>query len=226
MDLTKTYFRQIPNFDYVSRVPNETQIDSYVTVKNLFKRGKIRDDIFSQLNYFEKYKIEGDERPDQVALKFYNDESLDWLVLLSNNIQNIQTEWPLQEDVFNSYIIKKYGSVEKLNEVKYYESVECRDSNGVIIFPAGIKVDENYSITYFDNGVRAERTLTEITKEITNYEYELNLEDQKRNIYILKSQYLSIILNDMESIMSYKKGSTQYVDKTLKKGDNIKLYPN
>jgi hypothetical protein len=226
MDISKTYFRQVPNFDYVSRVPNETQIGNYVTVKNLFKRAKIRDDIFGKLNFFEKYKIEGDERPDQVALKYYNNEAYDWLVLLSNNIQNVQTEWPLPQEVFDSYVIKKYGSYEKLNEVKYYESIECKDSNGIVIFPSGIKVDENYSFTYYDNGLGSEKIFTEMSNPVTYYEYESEIENNKRNIYLLKTQYLSIILNDLESLMTYKKGSTQYVDKTLKKGDNIKLYPN
>ena len=80
-----SYFRQVPDFDYVNRNPKEKNISEYITVKNLFKRGKIRDDIFESVVFFEKYQIIGDERPDNVAYKYYGDESLDWLVLLSKN---------------------------------------------------------------------------------------------------------------------------------------------
>ena len=65
---------------------------------------------------------------------------------------------------------------------------------------------------------------TSILNPITNYEYESQIEDDKRNIFILKPQYLNVMFNDLEEIMTYKKGSTQYVSRTLKKGDNIRLY--
>ena len=51
--------------------------------KNLFKRGKIRPDIFGNLNYFTKYNIIGDERPDNIAYKEYNDSNLDWVNSIS-----------------------------------------------------------------------------------------------------------------------------------------------
>jgi len=58
---------------------------------------------------------------------------------------------------------------------------------------------------------------------VTNYEYEEKLNNDKRNIYLLKSTYLNIILDDMNDNMQYKKGSSQYVSETLKRADNIRL---
>ena len=58
----------------------------------------------------------------------------------------------------------------------------------------------------------------------TNYQYESSIEDEKRNIFLLKPSYVAIIEDDIENIMSYGKGSTQYVSKTLKRADNIKLF--
>ena len=72
------YFNQIPDFDYVSRLP-DAKISDYITVKNLFKRGKLREDIFQDVSIFTKYQIKGDDRPDNVAYDFYGDSSLDWL---------------------------------------------------------------------------------------------------------------------------------------------------
>ena len=108
--MAKPYFRQVPNFEYVNRNPDKTDISNYIQVKNLFKRGKLREDIFGNLAFFTKYKIIGDERPDNVAYKIYGDESLDWVILLSNNITNVQTEWPLSQNSFDSILLEKYGS--------------------------------------------------------------------------------------------------------------------
>ena len=63
-----------------------------------------------------------------------------------------------------------------------------------------------------------------ITTEVTNYDYEVDLQDKKRQIYVLKQNYLSIILSDMDRMMPYKTGSTQYVSETLVRGENIKIY--
>lgn len=96
--MSTPYFRQVPNFEYISRNKDEQYISNYDNVKNLFKRGKIREDIFGDLSFFTKYQVVGDERPDNVAYKFYNESSLDWVILLSNNILNIQTEWSNDSD--------------------------------------------------------------------------------------------------------------------------------
>ena len=84
--MSRPYFRQIPNVDYISRGADKKNISDYITVKNLFKRGKIREEISENLTFFDKYKILGDERPDNVAYNVYQDATLDWVVLLSNNI--------------------------------------------------------------------------------------------------------------------------------------------
>ena len=46
------YFRNIPDFEYVSRDANTKQISEYQKVKNLFKRGKLKNDIFKEKSKF------------------------------------------------------------------------------------------------------------------------------------------------------------------------------
>ena len=122
------YFSKIPNFDYVSRLPN-AKISDYIRVKNFFKRAKLREDIFQELAFFERYTIEGDDRPDNVAFKIYDDSAFDWVVLLSNNILNIQSEWPLPQRDFDEYLLSKYGDYNTLyNGVHHYETEEVKNS--------------------------------------------------------------------------------------------------
>jgi len=218
------YFRRLPDFEYVSRLP-DAKIGDYITVKNLFKKAKLREDIFQDIAFFQKYKITGNDRPDNVAFEIYNDSSLDWLVLTCNNILNIQSEWPLPQQQFDNYLLDKYGDYDTLySGIHHYETVEEKNSQGVTIVPAGLKVESDYSVSYYDYFIDSQITKTNLVTPITNYEYEDKLEDAKRNIYLLKPRYLNIVFDDLDEMMAYEKGSTQYVSETLKRGDNIRLY--
>jgi hypothetical protein len=358
-----SYFRQVPNFEYVSRTAGEQNISDYIEVKNLFKRGKLREDIFGNLTFFTKYKIIGNERPDNVAYKVYNDETLDWVILLANNILNIQSEWPLTQQAFDKVMFEKYGDYETLyGGIHHYETTELTNSKGVTVLPAGLRVpntwntngnfievnntkisqifsggkdaqensippttvtvdvsgiyglyvgsqvtinnvidstyngtfvvtstyipfedgravkftyelpsipnianpipintgevlltrenlsrfayDENgnkipdevmklqygtgnsYYYEYYDDGLgySVQVPRDSFVRAVTNFEYENELEENKRNIFILKPRYLSVVFNDMDDLMPYKKGGVQYVNPTLKRGSNIRLY--
>ena len=81
-----SYFKQLPDLDYPSLANDRKSAYDYQTVKNIFKRAVIRNDIFDEVTAFEKYSVEADERPDQVAYNFYNDAGLDWVILTTNNI--------------------------------------------------------------------------------------------------------------------------------------------
>ena len=217
------YFKKIPDFEYVSRLP-DAKISDYIRVKNLFKKGYLKEDIFQDLTLFTKYKVQGNERPDNVAYKIYNDPSLDWIVLLSNNIINIQTEWPMDQYELDRYLLDKYESYEKLNEIHHYETIEIKNSTGVIMVEEGLTVDSDFSVTFYDWMIDSLETKSGITNPVTNYEYEMKKEDEKRNIFLLKPDYVHVVKDDITSIMRYKKGSTQYVSGTLKKAENIRLY--
>ena len=220
------YFSQVPNFEYVSRLP-DAKIGDYAIVKNLFKKGKLREDIFQNLAFFTKYQIKGNDRPDNVAFEVYQDSSLDWLVLICNNILNIQTEWPLPQNDFDRFLLDKYGDYDTLyNGIHHYETQEIKNSQGVTMVPAGLQVESDFSISFYDFFIDQQINIssTTVVLPITNYEYEEKLENDKRNIFLLKPRYLNIVLDDMQDIMTYKEGASQNVSGTLKRGDNIRLY--
>ncbi len=217
------YFSYVPNFEYVSRLPEGKQISDYVLVKNIFKRAKIRADIFNELAFFTKYQLEADERPDNVANEVYNDPNLDWLVMLSNNYINYETEWPLTNSSFEKYLLYKYGTYENINKVRYYETGVIRDSLSNIIVPPGKVVPGDYSITFFDRGLNQLVTKSNLIT-VTNLDYENQIQDKRRNIFVLKATYVGLVIDDLESLMPYKKGSTQYLNDKTVRGNNIRLY--
>ena len=219
-----SYFRQVPDFDYVNRDSDGKNIGDYQVVKNLFKRVKIRPDILENLAYFTQYRISGDDRPDNVAFEIYGDESFDWLVMLANNIMNVQTEWPMSQAAFNDFLIKKYGDIEKANNIHHYETRQMKNDSGEIVVPKGLNVPKNYKVEYFDTRRNQYVIRTNEVDAVTNYAYEVRKEEAKRNIYLLKAEYVELVLDDVERLMPYKKGSTQYVSRTLKKGEDIRLF--
>lgn len=223
-----SYFSNIPNFDYISRGANAKNIGDYITTKNLFKRVKLRDDVINTITFFTDYNVLSDDRPDNVAYKIYNDETLDWLVLLANNIINVQDEWPLTQRSFDTFLLDKYETYDGINEVHHYETIEIKNTIESIIVPRGLRVSSNFSITYFDpllggsNG--SLQTATNITYPVTNLQYEENLQERKRRIRLIKPEYQNLVFDDIEKLLPYKEGSTQYVSRSLKRGENLRIF--
>ena len=213
-----SYFRQLPELDYPSLANDRNSVYDYQIVKNIFKRAVLRDDIFDDITTFTKYSVEGDERPDQVADKFYNDSGLDWVILTTNNIVHVRDEWPMGNQDFLTYLNAKY-TAEELSNIHHYETKIVRDTNGRLIQKKGLTVPENHSISFLDNGTL--RTESQITS-FTFLENETKLNDDKRNINILKPEFLGIFLENVADIMEYKP-SRQFVNDNLKKTENPRI---
>jgi len=232
------YFRELPNIDYLSPLLDRNNSDEYIEAKNLFKRVKLRDDIQNSLTSFEKYQIGDDMRPDQVADELYGSVDLDWVVLISAGITNVRDQWPLSSRDIYEYAYDKYGS--DLNATLYYETIEVKDSKGRIILPKGQVVDYNFKspkpktdtepttsyVKFWDSGLEQVVTKTNITRPVSNYEYETAENEKKRSIYVLRKAYIQQFLNDTRDLLTYGK-STQYYRNSsgeiLKRSDNIRI---
>ena len=213
-----TYFRQLPNLDYPSLANDRTSVYDYNQVKNIFKRAVLRQDVVDSYFQFNKYLIQGDDRPDNVASKVYGDANLDWVVLTTNNIINVRDEWPMSQNDIQNYLTNKYTS-EELAYIHHYETLQIVDSYQRLIQPKGLIVEEGHSVTFVDRGVSKTESKT---KSISYLEYELDLNDAKREINILQPQYVEIYLRDMTNIMEYKK-SEQFISRSLKKTENPRI---
>lgn len=211
------YFRELPNIEYQSFLSNKNSSRDYILVKNLFRRTKIRDDLLREVTLFKKYDISDGSRPDLVAEELYGSSKYDWVVLISAGIINPRDQWPLSNKDVYDYSVKKYG-LDKITDVKYYETIEVRDEENRLILPAGKIVDPDFTIP---NPANPLATINPVTA-ITNYEYETNLNESKRSIYLLNPLYLQQFLNDMRVIMNYDK-SSQFVDSRLIRTENTNV---
>jgi len=214
------YFRELPNISYISRLPDVSSNEEYITVKNLFKRAKLRTDVVNIITAFNYYQVEDNQRPEVVASKLYGDPELDWVILITNNITNVREQWPLSNNDLYNYMLDKYGTEVALSSIHHYETIEVKDEYDRLVVPSGLQVDSNFTVTYtkFDN------TLSTISpvKQVTNYEYETDINEEKRKIRVLKPAYLSVVITDLRNIMKYDQ-SSQYVNQTTKQSYNPNL---
>ena len=79
----------------------------------------------------------------------------------------------------------------------------------------------NHKVEYYDGDLGQHVSLEDCSFPVTNYTYEERIQEQKRVIKILKPLYLNIVFEDMDEIMSYRKGSTGFISRTLKDTEAI-----
>tara|TARA_B100001093_G_scaffold368213_1_gene353147 strand:- start:20 stop:679 length:660 start_codon:yes stop_codon:yes gene_type:complete len=213
------YFTNFPKIALPSFTDNRRSSGDYVESRNIFKRGKIRDDIFRDVAAFDTFSIVGDDRPDNVAYTVYKKSSLDWIILISNNILNVRDEWPMDQYSFKNYLDLKYSKT-LLSQIHHYESKEVRDSKGKLLQQKGLVVDADHSFTWSEGG-GTQYTQTGTTS-VTVLQHEENKNDAKRSIHVLKPRYIEVIKQDMRELLSYT-DSSQYVNRKLKKGSNLRI---
>jgi hypothetical protein len=189
-----SYFRELPNFEYIANFPNQSFNDDYVVAKNIFKRAKLRTDIANAVNVFEYYQIIDNERPDQVAAKVYDNADLDWVILITNNITNINQQWPLDNNSFYKYLIDKYGSEEELGKTHHWETVEFKDEYGRVVVPGGYQVDPAKALSVTTIQGQGDYTLSEFPNSNTQNAITINL-----------NQYVPVYRNNTETTQAIVK---------------------
>tara|TARA_Y100000817_G_scaffold302348_1_gene283230 strand:+ start:555 stop:1202 length:648 start_codon:yes stop_codon:yes gene_type:complete len=210
------YFRELPNLRYPSFLPEKTSSLDYIEVKNIFRRVKLRDDLQNSFTVFDRYEIPEGARPDIVAEELYGNAEFDWIVLTVAGILNVRNQWPLNNRDLYNYCLDKYG--ESLNSNRFFETTEVKDSNDRLILPKGKVVDSNFTIP---KPGEPTATINPVVG-ITNFEYETRLNDEKRNIFILREGYLQQFLSDIREIMTYDE-SSEFIDERTAQTENTNI---
>ena len=237
------YFRELPNIAYQSPLLHKNSSRDYLLIKNIFRRTKLYDFLENNVSLLDKFTIGDGDRPDTVAEQMYGDSSLDYIIVLVAGITNIIDEWPLQDYQVYDFALQKYGSEEKMNEIKYYETLEIIDDQGRQIVPPNLIVDADFKVDgtvnkfpsstrYTLKALTGNRQLDDkdeytvvtdnIARAVTNLEHEHTENEKKREINILKSPYLQLFINDLRDVVKYDKSSS-YITSSLAATENTEL---
>jgi hypothetical protein len=188
-------FRAHPTISY--RIPGQTKS---IATTDITRRFSVANFISNAAVTFDEYYIQDAERPDHVAYDYYDDYTLDWLVLMTNEIQDPYYEWPLSYEQFNKMIIQKYrglGANESDNAtlsyvnqtVHHYEKIIQKNSISSDGVQQRIYPEKTVIVDYT---TYAALPVTD-RKSVTVYEYEQDLNEERRHIYLLDLHYVHLI---------------------------------
>ena len=229
-----SYFNNLPNILYQSPLPDRSSTSDIIEIKNIFRRSKLYDYLKDNATLFNKYIIEDGDRPDTIADDIYGSSRYDFVVILTAGIVNIHDEWPLQDYQMYNLALSKYGSETKMNEIHHYETYEIKDSQGRQILPPNLFVDSTFKIDgsalrfgsnrfnlisesgniQLDDKNEYTVTTDNIARPVTNFEFEISLNEKKREIDLLRPSYLQTFVSDLQDVLRYSR-SSHYINGKL-----------
>lgn len=187
-------------------------------LKNLLIRTELIPQLSKNPLLFYKYDLQDGDTPEIIGNKYYGDSYRYWITLYSNpNILDPQWDWPLSSQQFEAYLIDKYstaagGSNHVLTytqgTIHHYEKIVTTVDNST--GTTAIKTVEVDLTTYnsiqpftqtqaFSNGTSVTYTLSKNIVSI--YDYELQINEGKRNINLIKSSYASSIESQYQNLV-------------------------
>ena len=228
------YFRHLPNIAYQSPLSHKNRSDDYIVIKNIFRRTKLFDFLSSNVSVFQKFVIGDGARPDTVAEDLYGDSSLDFVVILTAGITNINQQWPIQDHQVYDFALEKYGSEAEMTSIHHYETLEIVDDKGRLILPPELIVDGDFKISGTVNKYPSTRytlksltgnrqlddkdefsvTTDNIASPVTNLEFEYKENEKRREIDVLRNSYVNMFVEDMKDVVRYDKSSS-YITSSL-----------
>ena len=208
-------FDSTPDFLY----PDFFEAGKFKLSKNLFRKVRTRDNINAIFNSATQYRIRSGETPDQVAYNLLGNTEHYWTILLLNNITDTQEQWPVDDYELDKIIEDRYGTL--ADKVRHWETKEVKDANKNVVVKAGIIIEvfsntttqnlANYiptwSWTYvhsWTDSAVTERTLTgSDLYAVTNRDYEHQLNDIKREIWIPQPNTIRKMESEIEELLAY-----------------------
>jgi hypothetical protein len=185
------YFDTLPKVIYT-----QNGVSSVYT--NLLARVSVIPEILKDPLIYYTYDIQEGDTPEIIAHKYYGDSYRYWIVLFANELLDPQWDWPMTSKVFEQYLAEKYPSINVYSEIEYYEKVITQyDTNTQTTTVNKVRINQS---TYNSLPITQTATYTlptgpvTITTErnaVSVYDYELDLNESKRNIKILNSIYVN-----------------------------------
>lgn len=172
-----SYFSRFPKIPYDISGNGEFKVFTH-----LMKRVKVRANTVSNAYNFDVYDVQEGETPEMIAHKYYGDAELHWVIMMINDIQDYYTDWPMSTPRFEQYLVEKYG-----NDIYGTHHYEITQSSGDTTQTIDIGTDNTDHPT---------------AVEVTNYEYESALQDEKRKIRLLDPDYIYNFVADFENKIS------------------------
>lgn len=155
---------------------------NYKVVTNLLRRVQIKQGLKDSGAFFDEIDVMQGMTPEIMAEQIYGDQKYYWVVLLFNNIKDRFYDWPLTQEQFETYVNDKYTNI---NAVHHYEKVQ----------------DSGAQTSYDDSHIIQVNSTVSGATPVTNYEYELRLQNKKSRIRLLRPEFLDLFVEEFIKLM-------------------------
>lgn len=195
------YFATLPKIVYIDK----DRVSRVFT--NIMARANIVGSLLNNPLVFYTYDIQDEDTPEIVAYKYYGDVYRYWILLYCNQMVDPQWDWPLSSKQFETYIADKYQEFNPYSTVHHYEKIISKyDQNTLTTTENVVIIDETTynSMTEGTNSYSLPTgivTVTTTKKAVSYYEYELNLNESKRNIKVLNRIYADQLEKEFKNLM-------------------------
>ena len=169
------YFNPFPTISYDPTGSGYTN-----TIKDITTRVKVKQWVRNKAAMFAKYDVSDAMTPEMVAFYLYDNAELHWVVLLFNEITNTYYGWPLSRRDFGAFVENKYENPQAIH------NYEITQSSG----------DQSIKINVESDVVGA--------TAVSNLQYEQAIQDKKKQIRVLKPEYLNQFIREFQDLVRKK----------------------
>ena len=211
------FFNYYPKTFYTSN----TKTTGLDTVTNIIARFGFEKELKENSSAFYKYSVKDSDTPEIIATKFYDSPERHWIVLLFNDIIDPQYDWPLNNNTLISFIDNKYTAngvanttpvsgiqwAKSTNNTKNYYKIITRTASDSTIITEKFQVDANTyanvaaSTTSYTLNSGAVVTETISKEKQTYYDYEVEENEAKREINLLKKEFVPEVEKEFRRVI-------------------------
>ena len=218
------YFKSIPNISYDKKPVSYPFSESdFVVAKNFFRRYEVNQDVYGYATFYDKYAINEGVSITDIALRYYGGVKYDWVIILTNNLINPQFSFPLLDYTVRKIAEEKYGD-DTYSGIHHYETIETKSGQtiggkSVLALEGGLRVDKTFydsPFTYWNGTQSITVAGNTVSKPVLNYDHEIQENEKKREIYILKKRFFFKFVEEFKKQSLYS-DSSDFLSKRLKR---------
>ena len=169
-----SYFTRFPTIMYDPAGDGSAKV-----ITNIMSRVRLRASMKKEIIMLDKYRVKENETPEIVADRHHGSVYYHWVVMLVNNVSDVNHDWVKSTRQLQKYLQSKYTEAQ-LTEAHHYEIPQSSGDTTV-----NIQVPQG----------------TSDAVTITNYEYETALNESKREIDLLRNDYLEFFIEEFDELI-------------------------
>lgn len=179
--------------------------NNLTVLTNVFFRIKVRDAVKANIFAYYDVDVSDSDTMEILAEKYYGDPEMHWLIALTNDIIDAKYDWVLNTRDFTNFIKAKYGTIANAKSTTHHYTKTIKRETISGIYEDVIEIDldtyntlsaSSYEVLTLSDGTSVTETITK--QAVSNYEYEYNLNESKRQIKLIKSEYMGDIMSELK----------------------------